>query len=108
MGAQILHTTLIRDLAVAAGAAQIQRDLPVNPISGLIVTLKAANNGASPLIAQFWDDWDDKYTSWRVTYRGATIIQGGTADLWMAMALREGQVPSRAQVTQPDNDITSV
>ncbi len=108
MGAQILHTTLIRDLAVAAGAAQIQRDLPVNPISGLIVTLKAANNGASPLIAQFWDDWDDKYTSWRITYRGATIIQGGTADLWMAMALREGQVPSRAQVTQPDNDITSL
>jgi hypothetical protein len=108
MSAQILHTTLIRDLVIAAGAAQIQRDLPVNPISGLIVTLKAANNGASPLIAQFWDDFADKYTSWRVTYRGATIMAGNTEDLWIAMALREGQVPSRAQVTQPDNDITSL
>jgi hypothetical protein len=108
MQPQILHTTLIRDLVIAAGAAQIQRDLPVNPISGIICTLKAANNGASPLIAQYWDDFADKYTSWRVTYRGATVLSGNTEDMWLAMALRERQVPSRAQVTQPDGDITSL
>ena len=108
MPAQILHTTLIRDRAIAAAGETFQVDLPVNPLSAIIVTLRATNVGAQTLVANLWDDWAAKYTSWRVTYRGATIIQGRTEDLWIEMGRREKWLPTRAQITPTDNDVSSI
>jgi hypothetical protein len=108
MDAQILHSTLIRDRAIAAAGETFQVDLPVNPLSAILLTLKAANNGAVATFVSLLNSWAAKYTSWRVTYRGATIVEGQTEDLWLEMARRERWIPSRAQVTSTDGDVSSI
>lgn len=108
MNAQPLHTTLLRNRATAAAGETFGLDLPVNPLSAILVTMRALNNGAAGTLIGGITDFLTKYTSWRVSYRGATIIQGSTADLIIEMARRELQLPQQGQVTRVDNDVRSL
>ncbi len=108
MPAQILHTTLIRDRAVLAAGETFVTDLPVNPLSAIVLTARALNNGAAPATPAIVSDALAKYSSIRVTYRGATILQGSLTDLAVAMALRTGRQIGRGQMNATDNDATSI
>jgi hypothetical protein len=108
MNAQILHTTLIRDRVIDAAGETFTQDLPVNPLSGILVTMRALINDANSVAGAFVAMFLAKYTSFRVTYRGATIIQGSAADLLVAMMLRERQVPGFGNVSRVNNDAISI
>lgn len=105
---QILHTTLIRDRVIAAAGETFQVDLPVNPLSAIIITMRALVNDAAAVANAILSTFAAKYTSWRVTYRGATIIQGSTLDLMIAMALRERQTPAFGNISRADNDAVTL
>lgn len=107
MSAQILRTTLIRNRPIDPAAGEFQVDLPVNPLSGIIVTMRATINDATSAARDWFGNFAAKYTNWRVTYRGATIIFGNTTDLAVAMALRERQIPSPGNVSRTDGDAIS-
>lgn len=105
---QILHTTLIPDRTVLAAGETFTRDLPVNPLSAIIMTLRALNNGAPPAAVSGVQTFFDKYTNINVRYRGASIINGRSEDLAVAMMLRERQAPKQGQVNRTDNDTRSL
>lgn len=105
---QILHTTLIGDRAIAAAGEEFTVDLPVNPLSGIILTMKALINDAGAVARNLAAQFAAKYTSWRVTYRGATIIQGQTEDLLLAMMLRERFAPGWGNLSRVNNDAVSL
>ncbi len=108
MPAQILHTTLIRDRAVLAAGEVFQVDLPVNPISAIILTLRSLLNVVAPVAGAIVSDSLAKYSSIRVSYRGATILQGSLTDLAIAMAVRINRQIGRGQTNATNNDATSI
>lgn len=89
---QILRTTLIAD-EVPASAKPFTFDLPVNPLSVILLTVKGLNktvdlgNYASAITLA------NPISKVRVTYRGATIIEGSLRDLAMMMTLLTGWQP---------------
>src|SRR5712691_5568145 len=108
MNAQILHTTLIRDRVIDAAGETFTTDLPVNPLSAILLTMRALINDAGATAPNFIEQFLAKYTSFRVTYRGATIIQGSAADLLVGMMLRERQMPGFGNVSRVNNDAISL
>jgi len=89
---QILRTTLIQDEAQAADGV-ITFDLPVNPLSVIFLTVKALNlNAAGGMFGQL-NSLLAMITNLRVTYRGASIIDGSLRDLAVLMARLTGRSP---------------
>lgn len=102
---QILATTVNPGRAILAAGETFNIDLPVNPLSHIYLTMIAANNNVLPLSYGALVTMLNKYTSFAVRYRGATIIQGSAVDLLIAMAIR-GQ--GAYMVGQSNNVITNV
>jgi hypothetical protein len=105
---QILRTTLIADEAVAAdGIANY--DLPVNPLSVVLITVKALNLDPAPVstysrIAQLLA----MIPNLNIRYRGATIIDGSLTDLAVAMAALTGWHPLGLNAESADNQVRAV
>lgn len=106
---QILHTVLEPAQTLAAAAEQFRFDLPVNPLSAIIITARAHNNtlvlanaapGAAALIS--------KLSNVRTRYRGATIFDGDPLDLIMVYGGFSGWWPMQHQVNNSDNDVRGV
>jgi hypothetical protein len=108
MDPQILHTTLIQDRPVDPAGEPFAVNLPVNPLTAIIITLRALNAGAVQSITAVIADFLAKYSSFSVKYRGATQIEGQAEDLAVAMMLRERQAPSQGQMNRTDNDVRSL
>ncbi len=101
---QILHTTLEPGNILAAAADQLRYDLPTNPLSHIIITLMAANNAAHPgLYAAGAAAVMSKISNAKVTYRGATVVDGDPLDLLQVHAGFSHWYPSNAQVNDTDN-----
>ena len=103
---QILHTTLNQGRAVLAAGETFQMDLPVNPLSVVLLTFRAVNE--SLLLAQSLASWFAKYTNINIRYRGASIIDGRLDDLMVAMMLRGGWGYGVGQENNVLNDVRSI
>lgn len=108
--AQPLHTVLRQTTALAAGAETITNDLPVNPLSVILITLRALNNITDPITAVSTgaDTLISKISNIRVAYRGATIIDGDPLDLIMIQGGYSGWWPLQGQVNQTNNDVRAI
>lgn len=103
----ILRTTLIQDLAIAP-SVQVQRDLPVNPLSHLLVTLSALNNTPANAAHNVYAGLLQMIARLSVTYRGASIVAGRLIDLAFANALLSHWLPRLGQAGAVDNDVRSI
>jgi hypothetical protein len=101
---QILRTVLIPDEAQAADGAP-SFDLPVNPLSVILLTIKALNENAVITNYRYITALLSMVTDIRVTYRGASIIQGSALDLAVLMARMTGWAPWQGNAVETDNDV---
>lgn len=104
---QILRTVLIPDEAqTVAGTPSF--DLPVNPLSVILLTIKALNNTATIGNYRFITALLAMITDIRITYRGASILQGSATDLAVLMARLTGWGPWQGNAVETDNDVRFV
>jgi len=105
--AQILRTVLIPDEAQAADGAP-SFDLPVNPLSCILLTVKALNENAVITNYRYIKSLLDMITDVRITYRGASIIQGSLTDLAVLMARMTKWAPWQINAVETDNDVRGI
>jgi len=104
---QILRTTLIPDEAVAAdGVANY--DLPVNPLSAILLTVKALNESVALDTYSALAALLNMVTNLNVRYRGATIIDGSLSDLAVVMAALTQWQPYQLNRESVDNQVRSL
>lgn len=110
MGKRYLRS-IVSDFQTLTASADIAPvDLPVNPLSHLILTLALTKNVAAsatalgrvmmPIIQQI--------TDLSVRHRGENIIQGSLEDLVVLNLLLHGQPPAVGETAQADNEIQFV
>lgn len=104
---QILRTVLIPDEPQAADGPQ-NYDLPVNPLSGVLLTVQALNDTA--VIANY--GWLVQLlamiTDVRIAYRGASVIQGNLLDLAALYGCLSGWSTFQGVVIETDNNVRHV
>jgi hypothetical protein len=103
--AQPLRTVLVPAQSLAATAETFRYDLPVNPLSVILITLRCLNNvadashfRASAAVMM------SKIANVRVRYRGATIFDGDPLDLAMAQAGYHQWWPDHSFYSSGDNE----
>lgn len=99
---QILRTVLIPDEAQAADGVP-SFDLPVNPLSCVLLTVKALNNVLTDY--RYITALLSMITDVRISYRGASILQGSLTDLAVLMAKLTGWAPWQGNAVEVDNDV---
>ena len=106
---QLLRTVLEpgRTLTAAAESA-ISFNLPVNPLSVVLVTLKALNNTATITDYAALDAFFAKVSKIRTAYRGASIHDGDALDLAMMAGILSGWWWKQGQVNDTDGDVRSL
>lgn len=104
--ARFLRTVLHQDVALAPGAAPLEKDLGVNPISFLTMTLRLLNNGANavPSLANILA----VLSNVEVLFKGTTIVGGRLDDLAEIVARMWGYFPIVAHRSKVDNDILNI
>lgn len=102
--AQILRTVLIPDEAQSADGAP-SFDLPVNPLSHVLLTVKALNLTATIADYRWITALLAMITDVRITYRGASIIQGSLADLAVMFGVLADWGPWQGNAVSVDNDV---
>lgn len=107
---QPLHTVLRQATTLAATAETFTNDLPVNPLSVILITLRALNNIADPITAYAADAAAlmSKISNARVAYRGATILDGDPLDLVQVHGGFSAWWPIQGQMNQVNNDVRSI
>lgn len=103
--AQILRTTLIADEAQAADGAP-SFDLPVNPLSVILLTVKALNNVL--LSYSYVNDLLSMITNVNIAYRGANVINGSLTDLAVLMTRLTGWTPFQGNTDEADNAVRHI
>lgn len=101
---QILRTVLIPDEAQAADGAP-SFDLPVNPLSVVLLTVKALNATATIADYRYITALLAMITDVRISYRGASILQGSLTDLAILMAKLTHWAPWQGNAVEVDNDV---
>lgn len=104
---QILRTVLVPDQVISVAGVQ-QFDLPVNPLSVVIITVQALNDTAvaanySQIQALF-----NLVTDVRIAYRGATIIGGALDDLAVMFNALSRWPTIQGQKNNTDNDVRCI
>jgi len=108
MPSQILRTTLIRDAAQAADGV-VGADLPVNPLSAILLTVKALNVNPSAFVTySSLAGLLSMITNVVISYRGANIINGSLTDLAVLYGLLAKWMPSQSNRIDTDNAVRSV
>mgnify|MGYP001602353800 CR=1 FL=1 len=110
MGKRYLRT-IVSDFQTLTASADITPiDLPVNPLSHLLLTLSLTKNVAAQAtsLGQVIIPIMQQITEVSVRHRGENIIQGSLQDLAVLNAILDGTVPSVHDVGQADNEIQSV
>ena len=104
---QILRTTLIADEAQAADGVT-NFDLPVNPLSCILFTVKAANDTGTIANYSFVSALLAMITNLNIRYRGATIVDGSLADLAVLNSILTGWSPWQSNVNSTNNDVRCI
>jgi hypothetical protein len=104
---RFLRQVLVQDETFAV-STQRTDDLPVNPLSFIIVTLRCLNNTAT--IANFSTITAllNQISKLEVLYKGSAIISGSLADLARMVSILIGHQPAQTTATLVDNDARSL
>jgi len=107
---QPLHTVLRPVTALGAGIEVFNNDLPVNPLSVILVTLRAVNNTGATLTNYLGSAAQlmSKISNMTCRYRGASIFDGDPLDLAQVYGMLAKWWPIQGQMTQVDNEVRSV
>ncbi|MGH7393555.1 MAG: hypothetical protein ACREM3_29490 [Candidatus Rokuibacteriota bacterium] len=108
MGKRFLHSIAQDNADLAASASIAAFDLPVNPLSMLLLRLQITN--VAPAALDTYTALDDvitQITSVRVLHKGEQIIGGSLRDLMMVNALYQRAYPWATKLTNTDNGIRS-
>ncbi len=107
MGLRFLRSIVSDFQALTASASVTPIDLPVNPLSQLILTLALTKNVAAtatglarallPIIQQI--------TDLSIRHRGENIIQGSLQDIVLMNAMMSGNPPAVGESGQADNQV---
>ncbi len=79
--AQFLRSVLQQDVALAVSTVQDPVDLPVNPLSHILLTVKALNNTGTVTDHRFLIALMRFISNIEVLFKGQAIIQGNLTDL---------------------------
>lgn len=110
MGKRFLRSIVSDFQTLSASADIVPVDLPVNPLSHLVLTLaftknvSAAVTNLGKLISPFLAHVSDL----SVRHRGETIIQGSLADIAVMNAVMCGALPGVGETAQVDNIVQFV
>lgn len=92
--ARFLHSVLQQDVTLAAGGSPLRVDLPVNPLSFLLMTIRAQTSTANTLPTL--SNLLSVFSSVEILFKGSSIISASLADLarlsvhlWRAPIARE-------------------
>lgn len=109
MSNHFIQSVLIQDEAQAADGT-VTKDLPINPLSHILLTVKAANN--TPLASEsnysVMAQLLSMITRVEVLFRGSAIISASLRDLAVLYMVLTGRQPWQTQVDDIDNNIRSV
>ena len=106
--AQPLRTTLVPDQALNTAAGTDSWNLPPNPLSAIIVTLRALNETAALTTYSALAAFFTKFTNFAVRYRGASVFDASSLDAAMIAMILQKWAPKQGQVNNTNNDVRSV
>jgi hypothetical protein len=106
--AQPLRTTLVPDQTIDAAAGTDSWNLPPNPLSAILITIRALNETStltnySALAALF-----AKFSNFSVRYRGASIFDADALDAAMVAMIIARWAPKQGQINNTDNNVRSI
>ena len=100
---EFIHSVLAQNEAVAVSTV-VSYDLPVNPLSFILVTLKFTQNQANTQLD--WDNVDAMISKIEVLYKGSAIYSSNGSDLEALDAMLLGYVPWIGNRLGADNEYT--
>ena len=100
---KIIRSVLLQDEAQTAGTVKTL-DLPVNPLSHIVLTLKCLNVTDEATLAEVLD----RLTKVEVLYKGAALISVSGADLFALNCVLFGKVPILTNRVATDNATRSI
>lgn len=101
---EFLRTVIQQDVVLSASAQTDLIDLPINPLSHLLLTIKARNNTTTLSNYRAFTSFTAFITNIEVLFKGQAIMSGSLADLMMINALLTGFQPGMGQMLNTDND----
>ncbi len=110
MGKRFLRSIVSDFQTLTASADIVPVDLPVNPLSHLILTLALTKNVAAQAtsLGNLMMAIIGQITEVSVRHRGENIIQGRLDDLAVINGLIHGQWPAVGEIAQADNEVQFV
>lgn len=105
-----LHSIINPNTDLVASADITPFDLPVNPLSFVLLRLEIDNvaPAADPLLYSAIDDAITQITSIRIQHKGEDIIQGSLRDLMVMNMIHQRAFPWWHRILQPDAQIRSL
>lgn len=101
--AQFIHSALAQYEAVTAGTV-ITYDLPVNPLSFILLTLRFTQNKAD--VQMDWDNVDAMLSKVEVLYKGSAIFSASGSDIEALQCMMMGYEPWIHNRLGDDNEHT--
>jgi len=110
MGKRFLRSIVSDFQTLTASADIVPIDLPVNPLSQIILTLGVTKNVAAQVtnLGSLMATLLGTITDCSIRHRGETIIQGSLTDLAVVNAVLTGNLPGVGEIAQADNEIQFV
>ena len=106
--AQFLRSVLQQDVALAASTVQEPVDLPVNPLSHILITVKALNDTGTITDYTFLSSLLAFISNIEVTFKGQAIISGSLTDLAVLNGILTGFTPLQINAGETNNDSRGV
>lgn len=103
--AQFLRSVLQQDVALAVSTVQDPVDLPVNPLSHILLTIKALNDTGTIGDHRFLTSLMAFISNIEVTFKGQAIISGSLADLAILNCILTGFTPWQGNVVETTNSV---
>ncbi len=101
-----LQSVVLPNEDLPASASRTPFDLPVNPLSMILLSFEVTNVAPAALDTyQAMDDVIDQITSVIIKHKGESIIQGSLRDLMILNALVSKVYPGWHSMSEIDNDI---
>lgn len=100
---EFLRTILQQDVALTASSVTDLIDLPVNPLSHILFTLRGANDTGTLSDYRYLTQFTSFVSKIEVLFKGQAIIEGSLADLMILNALLTGFCPGQGDVLNTNN-----
>ena len=104
--ARFLRTVIHQDVSLAAAATPLEENLGVNPLSFILVTIRAQTLAA--LVIPTLANLLAALTAVEVTFKGTSIVNLSLADLYRMTAALWGRVPITSRLADPINSSISI